>query len=79
MHDNRFSDDYPEDSQFYDGLEDDPGQPFPTIFDAPSSGGFASDVLRAKPAKPLIEEPMVPLMTPEEFIARFGYGGEKMR
>lgn len=78
MHENRFSDDYPDDSQFYDG-EEDPGTSYPTIYDTPTSGGFASDVLRAKPAKPLTEEPMVPLMTPEEFIAKFGYGGEKVR
>lgn len=73
-------DEYPaDDSQFYDGLEDDPGRPFPTIFDAPSSGGFASDILLGRKAAPQIEESPPALMTPEEFIAKFGYGGEKVR
>jgi hypothetical protein len=78
MHDDRFSDDYPDDSQFYDG-EEDPGTSYPTIFDTPRSGGFASDILLGRKVAPQIEESPPTLMTPEEFIARFGYGGEKVR
>jgi hypothetical protein len=83
MHDDRFADDYPsDDAQFYDGLEDHPGSPYQTIYDAPLSGGFASEVLGRKPRQPAPERtPLVevpedapawdkPLLTPEEFMRK---------
>lgn len=81
MEDDRFSDDYPpDDAQFYDG-EEPAGGSYPTIYDAPRREGWASDVLRTRPRRDSAEALDMPsrLMTPEEFIAKFGYGGEKVR
>jgi hypothetical protein len=77
MGDERFADDYPpEDAEFYDG-EEYPGGSYPTIYDSSRSEGWASDVLRARPARDMAEALDLPakLLTPEEFMRKYGLGG----
>ena len=76
MHDERFSDEYPDDAQFYDGLEDHPGNPYPTIYEDAAFGGLGLGYLTRRSATPEPEpEPPARLLTPEEFMRKYGLGG----
>ena len=68
---------YDEDAEFYGGLEDDPGRPYPTIYEDSGLGGLGAGYLVARP-KPAAEpepERWAGLVTPEEFMRKYGLTG----
>lgn len=77
-------DDYLEDAAFYDGLEDDPGTPYLEITPPRWPGGEpVAEVTMPTPAPvppwlrvpPAAPPPPPRLLTPEEFMAKYGLKG----
>lgn len=76
MEDTRFADDFPEDdAAFYDGLEDPPGNPYPTIYEDAGLGGLGVGYLTARPTPEPEPERWAGLLTPEEFMRKHGLCG----
>lgn len=68
MHDERFADDYPDDAQFYDGLEDHPGHRYPDLHLPRWLREMRDGADAAPPETP------ARLLTPEEFMRKYGLG-----